>query len=183
MRLGIDFGTTRICVAAVDRGNYPVVTFEDTDGISRDWFPPLVAVRGGERLYGWQAWAAQFEPAWTVVRSIKRVLEDAGPYSNIEIGGRTWELVDVLAGMTGALRHALAENSSLRIRKCDKPRVMLGVPANANSNQRFLTVEAFQRGGFEVLGLLNEPSAASIEYGHRMRESQNIENLLVYDLR
>jgi molecular chaperone DnaK len=182
MRLGIDFGTTRIVVAAVDRGNYPVVSFEDEDGISREWFPPLVAVRGDERVYGWQAWAAQFEPGWTVVRSIKRILEDAGPYSQVEIGGRIWPLVDVLTGMTQALRNALIETSSVQVRATDSLRVMLGVPANANSNQRFLTVEAFQRGGFEVLGLLNEPSAASIEYGHRMRESHNLENLLVYDL-
>lgn len=182
MRLGIDFGTTRIVVAAVDRGNYPVVAFEDAEGVSRDWFPPLVAVRGDEIIFGWQAWAAQFESDWTVVRSIKRVLGDAGPYSQIELGGRTWPLVDVLAGMTHALRQALEETSSVQMRKGERPRVMLGVPANANSNQRFLTVEAFRRGGFEVLGLLNEPSAASIEYGHRMRESQNFENLLVYDL-
>ena len=32
MRLGIDFGTTRVVVAAADRGNYPVVTFEDDGG-------------------------------------------------------------------------------------------------------------------------------------------------------
>ena len=32
MRLGIDFGTTRIIVAFVDRGNYPVVSFDDPDG-------------------------------------------------------------------------------------------------------------------------------------------------------
>ena len=56
---------------------------------------------------------------------------------------------------------------------------MLGVPANANSNQRFLTVEAFRRAGFQVLGLLNEPSAAAIEFGH----SQKLDGrLLVYDL-
>jgi molecular chaperone DnaK (HSP70) len=182
MRLGIDFGTTRIVVAAVDRGNYPVVSFEDADGISRDWFPPLVAVRGEEMVYGWQAWAAQFEPDWTVVRSIKRLLEDAGPYSNVRIAGSEWLLLDVISGMTRALRQALTETSSIQVRPGSPLRVMLGVPANANSNQRFLTVEAFQRGGFEVLGLLNEPSAASIEYGHRMRESQNLENLLVYDL-
>lgn len=109
MRLGIDFGTTRIVVAAVDRGNYPVIAFEDEDGISREWFPPLVAVRGHERIYGWQAWAAQFEPGWTVVRSIKRILEHAGPYSNVEIGGCAWPLLDVLTEMTTALRQALAE--------------------------------------------------------------------------
>ena len=56
---------------------------------------------------------------------------------------------------------------------------MLGVPANANSNQRFLTVEAFRRAGFSVLGLLNEPSAASIEFGHRQKTTGRI---LVYDL-
>ena len=53
---------------------------------------------------------------------------------------------------------------------------MLGVPANANSNQRFLTVEPFQRAGFQVLGLLNEPSAASIEYGHRNRVGSKATN-------
>ncbi len=56
---------------------------------------------------------------------------------------------------------------------------MLGVPANANSNQRFLTVEAFRCAGFSVLGVLNEPSAASIEFGHRQRVAGRI---LVYDL-
>jgi Ethanolamine utilization protein EutJ (predicted chaperonin) len=60
---------------------------------------------------------------------------------------------------------------------------MLGVPAHANSNQRFLTVEAFRAAGFEVLGILNEPSAASIEFGHRQRQSKAIrETILVYDL-
>ena len=53
------------------------------------------------------------------------------------------------------------------------------MPANANSNQRFLTVEAFRRAGFSVLGLLNEPSAASIEFGHRQKTSGRI---VVYDL-
>ncbi len=60
---------------------------------------------------------------------------------------------------------------------------MLGVPAHANSNQRFLTVEAFRAAGFEVLGILNEPSAASIEFGHRQRQSKaSKETILVYDL-
>ena len=62
---------------------------------------------------------------------------------------------------------------------------MLGVPAHAHSNQRFLTVEAFRNAGFHVLGLLNEPSAASNEFGHRNRKASNTSNgsrILVYDL-
>src|SRR5438045_9667891 len=57
--------------------------------------------------------------------------------------------------------------------------VMLGVPANANGNQRFLTAEAFRCANFEVLGMLNEPSAASIEYIHKNKVTGL---LLVYDL-
>src|SRR5947209_13587422 len=56
---------------------------------------------------------------------------------------------------------------------------MLGVPANSNSNQRFLTAEMFRLAGFDVMGLLNEPSAASIEFGHKNRAAGMI---LVYDL-
>ena len=50
MRIGIDFGTTRVVVAAVDRGNFPLVNFETPDGEPRDWFPPVVAIRGEERF-------------------------------------------------------------------------------------------------------------------------------------
>ncbi len=57
--------------------------------------------------------------------------------------------------------------------------MMLGVPANANTNQRFLTVEAFRSAGCDVIGILNEPSAASIEFGHKTKISGVI---LVYDL-
>src|SRR3954452_9581951 len=77
MRLGIDFGTTRIVVAAVDRGNYPIVTFEDAEGTSREWYPPLIAIREGAVIYGWDAWNAQCEQGWHVIRSIKRTLEES----------------------------------------------------------------------------------------------------------
>ncbi len=85
MKLGIDFGTTRIVVASADRGNYPLVPFETPEG-AFEWFPPLAAIRGSERRFGWDAWNAQTEPGWTIIRSIKRYLEDAGPETLIEAG-------------------------------------------------------------------------------------------------
>ena len=182
MKLGIDFGTTRIVAAAADRGNYPVIAFEDAEGVAREWFPPVVASRDGERRYGWEAWAVQSEPGWTLVRSIKRLLEDAGPHTSVTIGDSDVPLLQVLEEMTRALRRALLESSALPGKDREPFEVMLGVPANANSNQRFLTVEPFQRAGFQVLGLLNEPSAASIEYGHRNRSAGENETVLVYDL-
>src|ERR1700722_13512751 len=174
MKLGIDFGTTRIVVAVVDRGNYPLVPFETTDGVF-DWFPPLIAVKGEERRFGWDAYATQGEPGWTIVRSLKRYLEDAGPQTQLDLGGTVVPLADLMSGLVGSLRQALLA----RFGEAEILEVVLGVPANANSNQRFLTVDAFRRAGFSVLGLLNEPSAASIEFGHRQRTAGRI---LVYDL-
>ncbi len=184
MKLGIDFGTTRIVVAFVDRGNYPVVVFEAPDGNSFEWFPPLVAVNGEERRYGWEAWAAQEEPGWTVVRSLKRGLDYAGPGTLVQIGDQKITMQDLLCELAMALHSSLLENSTLRAGRNESLDVMLGVPANANSNQRFLTAEAFRQAGFNVLGLLNEPSAASIEFGHHKRTSHQFSEkmrILVYD--
>lgn len=185
MRLGIDFGTTRVVVAAADRGNYPVVSFEDGDGEVRDWFPPLVAVRGDERCFGWQAYQKQSEAGWTLVRSIKRDLEDAGPESWIAINGREYLVLSLVTGLANALRDAILNQSSLSLKPTEPLEIMLGVPANAHSNQRYLTAEAFRRAGFTVLGMLNEPSAASIEFSHRHKADRKLgtaERVLVYDL-
>src|SRR5258706_12503049 len=170
VRVGIDFGTTRTVVAAVDRGNYPILPFEDAEGEKVEWFPSLVAVKGDQRLYGWQAWAYQQQPDWTVVRSLKRVLQDAGPNTILQLANQAIPLIQVLHEMAAALRSAMPS---------EKLEVMLGVPANANSNQRFMTVEAFRSAGCDVIGLLNEPSAASIKFGHKTKINGG---LLVYDL-
>ena len=186
MRLGIDFGSTRIVVSVADRGNYPVVQFEAPDGSTRDWFPPLVAARGSERRYGWDAWSLQADPDWTVIRSLKRLLPECGPATEVELGGTVVPLQTLLGELTANLRAALLEGSNapgLRAGKNGPLEAQLGVPANANTNQRFLTAEAFRWGGFETLGLLNEPSAASLEYSHQNPVDHDRERvLLVYDL-
>ena len=100
----------------------------------------------------------------------------------VSLGDSSVPMHQILEEMLLALKAALVEKSSLRIKAGEPLELMLGVPANANSNQRFLTVDPVQRAGFSVLGLLNEPSAASIEYGHRGRTEQSSERVLVYDL-
>ena len=54
MRLGIDFGTTRTVVAAVDDGRHPIAAFND-GGEFRDYIPGIAALRGGELIVGWEA--------------------------------------------------------------------------------------------------------------------------------
>jgi molecular chaperone DnaK (HSP70) len=185
MKLGIDFGTTRIVAAAVDRGNYPLVSFESPDGQTRDWYPPLVAMRGNERCFGWSAWAVRGDREWTVLRSLKRMLKRAGPTTELELGGRAMALMELTTELLAAFHRQLRQASTLSLDRGEPIEVMIGVPDNANSNQRFLTAEAFRAADFQVLGMLNEPSAASIEYGHREqahRKGYPRRSLLVYDL-
>jgi molecular chaperone DnaK (HSP70) len=185
MKLGIDFGTTRIVAATADRGNYPLVGFESPDGQSREWFPPLVAIRGHERRFGWSAWALQGDRSWIVLRSLKRLLRRAGPTTELDIAGRAVPVMELATELLSAFREQLRQASTLSLDRGEPLDVMIGVPANANSNQRFLTAEAFRAAGFHVLGMLNEPSAASVEFGHRQRaprKGQPRRLLLVYDL-
>ena len=184
MKLGIDFGTTRIVAAAGDRGNYPLVSFESPDGQPREWFPPLVAIRGDERRFGWSAWAVQGERGWTVLRSLKRLLNRAGPMTRLDLAGQSVPLMELATELLSAFRRQLRQGSTLSVDRGEPLEAMIGVPANANNNQRFLTAEAFRAAGFHVLGILNEPSAASVEFGHRERAERKgrpRRSLLVYD--
>src|ERR1700677_1831694 len=188
MRLGIDFGTTRVVVALVDRGNFPLVNFEAPDGLVHDWFPPVAAVNGDRRCYGWEAIAAQDDENWTVLRSLKRHLRSANPHTLVTVDDQQIPLRQLMAEMMIALKQQLLEHSNAGADSAgwrEKLEVMLGVPANASSNQRFLTEDAAQAAGFTVLGLLNEPSAAAIEFTHRNsaeRKSRVGSGLVVYDL-
>src|SRR5438067_13596517 len=180
MRLGIDFGTTHTVVAAVDRGNYPIVSFEHAD------FVPSLAAAGedGTLRFGAQAATVAHDPKWTVLRSFKRLLNDAGPESEVSAGPRTIKLVDLLASFFAHLRDELRLRSNARPREGEPLKAAVSVPANASSAQRILTVDAFRRAGFDVVSLLNEPSAAGFEYAHRFRETvtSKREYVLVYDL-
>ncbi len=185
MRIGIDFGTTRVVVAAVDRGNFPLVNFEAPDGQVYDWFPPVAAVKGDARLYGWEALATHGDEGWTILRSLKRALRGAGPHTEVHVAGQSLLLRLLMAEMMSALRTQLLEHSNLGATSGERLEAVLGVPANANSNQRYLTEEAAHKAGFLVLGLMNEPSAAAIEFAYRNRgERKNHADseLLVYDL-
>jgi len=169
----------------VDRGNFPLVNFEAPDGLVRDWFPPVAAVSGNKRIYGWEAVAAQEDENWTVLRSLKRYLRNAGPHTEVPVAGQRLPLRLLMAEMMAALKAQLVERSTLGADASEPLEIMLGVPASANSNQRFLTEEAAQEAGFIVLGLLNEPSAAAIEFAHRNsaeRKSRVGSGLVVYDL-
>lgn len=180
MRVGIDFGTTHTVVAAVDRGNYPVVSF---DGV--DTWPSLIAANAaGELRFGLDAAAVRHESGWSVLRSFKRLLTEAGPQTEVNLAGRNHRLADLLTHLLAQLKTDLQRRSNAGLAPGETIEAAISVPANASSAQRLLTLDSFVAAGFHVVALLNEPSAASLEYAHRYRSTITAkrEYVLIYDL-
>lgn len=163
MRMGIDFGTTRTVVAAVHDGRHPVAAF-DEGGAFREHVPGIAALCRGELLVGWAAADALASGGVEhAVRSIKRVVQTLGPDEPVP-GLPGWTVLELLTAFLVELRRALVDRSNLDI--AGPLEVMVSVPANASSRQRWVTLEAFRRAGFVPIGLINEPTAAAIEFAH-----------------
>ena len=185
MKLGIDFGTTRTLVAAHDRGNYPVLEFSTPEGEATDHVPTVSADVDGELVHGLAARAAA-ERGAPHLGSFKRLLGRFGPEHAVAIGRHELTLLELITAFLASLRVELLERSNLpkRLRRDARIECAVSVPANAHSSQRWATLEAFGRAGFEVKALVHEPSAAGVEFAHRHRGVLNKkrEHVAVYDL-
>ena len=100
------------------------------------------------------------------------------------LGGRSYRLSDLLTGFLAQLKSDLVRRSNVGLEPGERIEAAISVPANASSAQRFLTLDAFANAGFEVVALLNEPSAAGFEYAHRYRSTITAkrEYVVIYDL-
>lgn len=189
MKLGIDFGTTRTGVAIADRGNYPVVTFTTDQGDELDHYPTAIAERGGELVTGIDVGLGRARPpGTTVLRSFKRLLSDPNATldTSVVVGRSVFPLVELVAAFLRGLKRDLATCGNLPagFDPSGPVEAYVATPANAHSTQRLLTLEAFRRAGFVVKGMVNEPSAAGIEFAHRHARalSAKREKIAVFDL-
>ncbi len=194
-RVGIDLGTTNTVVALVDRGNYPVLPVS-VGGEARLSTPTLLSWRGDEVRLGWDALHVWGLPDWELFSSPKRWLGvpsppiPVGPAGSLDSehgknsGAR---MEDILRLFFRRLRDDILASPHVEadLGPDDEIEAMIGVPANANSLQRYRTLSAARQAGFRVLGLLHEPTAAAIEYAHRhpaFGRGKERRHVLVYDL-
>ena len=183
MRLGIDLGTTRTVVAAYDRGNFPVVGFMTADGDMQDHYPTVTAEVSGKLVHGLDAEAAERDGAASL-RSWKRILGQAKKDEPLVIGSVTVTPGELVTDFLLALGRDLRTRSNIASSVGDHIDAVVSVPANAHSTQRFTTLDAFRRAGYFVRSVINEPSAAGIEFAHRHKTALNSrrEHVVVYDL-
>lgn len=186
MRLGIDFGTTRTVVAVALEGRVGLASF-DVDGEFRDYLPGLMVWHKRRASFGWDAVAALEEDPQHILRSIKRLAAQAGPDGvAFSADGAEWTALDLISDYLSYVRTMLVERSNLSLSAGEPLEAFIAVPANANTQQRYLTMEAFRRAGFRVLRMLNEPTAAAIEFASRHKTALSDRSpkryVVIYDL-
>jgi molecular chaperone DnaK (HSP70) len=185
VRLGIDFGTTRTVIAAAHDGRHPVAAFDLGDAYGT-WLPGLAAWDGQQWSFGAEA-AAALRDGKPGLRSVKRAVSPLAPGDPVVVDGvRTTSALELAARFLGWVRTMLVTRGNLELAEDEPLDAMIAVPANASSRQRFLTLEAFRAAGFGVLGMVNEPTAAAIEFAHRNQRVLSPRSpkryLVVYDL-
>ena len=90
--------------------------------------------------------------------------------------GKTYSATDLSALVLGRLK----EDAETALGQ-DVDRAVITVPAYFGDAQRKATIDAGNAAGFQVLRIINEPTAATLAYGLNRAETAN-ETVLIYDL-
>jgi molecular chaperone DnaK len=188
--IGIDLGTTNACVAIYADGVARVIP---NGGYLTT--PSVIAfAASGRRLVGHPAKRqAITNPDHTIVamkRLIGRKFDGLeadpatahqaglveGPHGDVRVSLRdqSYSLPELNAMILQELRAAAEEQLKRPVTKA-----VVTVPAYFNDNQRQATRDAGLIAGLEVIGIINEPTAAALAYG---ASAQGERTVIVYDL-
>jgi molecular chaperone DnaK len=175
--VGIDLGTTYSAVAYIDDTGRPV-TLVNAEGDLVT--PSVVLFEGNQAVVGKEALKALSTEADHVAQCAKRELGERTFHKPLE--GRKYPPEALQAFVLNKLR----QDAGRQIGDCRK--VVITVPAYFDEVRRKATQDAGYMAGFEVLDIINEPTAAAIAHGflkgflNRQGESSAPRKLLVYDL-
>ena len=169
--LGIDLGTTFSAMAYVDRHGKPVI-LPNSEGQATT--PSVIHFYDREScVVGEEAVKMVVVDALNVVRFIKRSMGEAN--YTLEFFGKSYSPQELSAIILRKMRKDAEEALGFDVKDA-----VITVPAYFNSSQRGATNEAGLLAGFNVLSIINEPTAAAISYG--VERIGGDRNLLVYDL-
>jgi molecular chaperone DnaK len=173
--VGIDFGTTNSVVASWSPNGVEVLDL-DVDNLAGEWgelgfnriMPSVFAYEeSGNTKFGW---AAKRHPG-NRFEAIKRLFATQQEHATDGAGDAF--AVEELATMLFAEMKRAALVAGL-----DAQQAVITVPANSRGQARHRTKVCAGMGGFEVLMLLNEPTAAAMAYA---AQSPGDQQILVFD--
>jgi molecular chaperone DnaK len=167
--VGIDLGTTNSCVSVLEGGEPTVVANAEGSRTT----PSIVAfARNGEVLVGEVAKRQAVTNPDRTIRSVKR---EVGTNWSIDIDGKKYTPQEISARVLMKLKR----DSEAYLGETVTDAVIT-VPAYFNDAQRQATKEAGEIAGFNVLRIVNEPTAAALAYG--LDKGSKEQTVLVFDL-
>jgi len=174
---GIDLGTTYSCIARVDeKGNVEIIKNEEgkniTPSVVQFIAPTEIVV--GESAKG-EAVLAPESVVLYIKRSMAKKKEDP-EYFEKDFFGEIYKAEQVSALI---LKKLVADAEKMTGEKITD--VVITVPAYFGFDERQATENAGKIAGLNVLGIVNEPTAAAIAYGATSKKKED-KVILVYDL-
>ncbi|MBQ4144903.1 MAG: Hsp70 family protein [Thermoguttaceae bacterium] len=172
--IGIDLGTTFSAVARLDASG-TVSTLLNAEG---DRITPSVALfEGGQAIVGKEALKAISTEANSIALCAKRDMGSKVFHQAIENKQYPPEVIEAF------ILNKLRRDAEAQVGPVSK--VVITVPAYFDEVRRKATQDAGYMAGFEVLDIINEPTAAALAFGYQhgiLGENSTPENVLVYDL-
>lgn len=169
--IGIDLGTTMSAMAYVnDVGKPEIIPNSEGERLT----PSAVRIRGGERIVGRKAKNSAVADPENVFRFIKRYMSDPKHVFKDE-KGQQHRPEDFSALILKKLKQDAEKALGEEVKQA-----VITVPAYFQDLARQRTKQAGEIAGFEVLDIINEPTAAAIAYG--LKQTQENLTILVYDL-
>ncbi|MFG1949801.1 molecular chaperone DnaK [Micromonospora sp. NPDC048830] len=167
--VGIDLGTTNSCVSVLEGGEPTVITNAEGSRTT----PSIVAfARNGEVLVGEVAKRQAVTNPDRTIRSVKR---EIGTNWTVDIDGKKYTPQEISARTLMKLKRDAEAYLGEQITDA-----VITVPAYFNDGQRQATKEAGEIAGFNVLRIVNEPTAAALAYG--LDKGSKEQTVLVFDL-
>lgn len=166
--VGIDLGTTNSLIAALENGQPWVIPDDEGDLL----LPSYVGMSDAGQLLVGQSALRQYAAA--PERTVKSIKRQMGTDYTVTLGARDYSPQEISAIILRSLKHR-AES----VLEEEITQAVITVPAYFTDAQRQATKEAGEIAGFEVLQILNEPTAAALVFDVRTEEPENV---LVYDL-
>ncbi|MFI1196086.1 molecular chaperone DnaK [Micromonospora sp. NPDC020750] len=167
--VGIDLGTTNSCVSVLEGGEPAVIANAEGSRTT----PSIVAfARNGEVLVGEVAKRQAVTNPDRTIRSVKR---EVGTNWTVDIDGKKYTPQEISARTLMKLKRDAEAYLGEQISDA-----VITVPAYFNDSQRQATKEAGEIAGFNVLRIVNEPTAAALAYG--LDKGSKEQTVLVFDL-
>ena len=156
--LGIDLGTTNSAAAIYEGGRATVIPSAEGPTMAGKMFPSVVAfTKDGQLLIGEPAKRqATVNPEGTLFE-IKRKM---GTTYKANVFGKEYTPQQISAFILQKIKKDAETYLGGTMRKA-----VITVPAHFDDNQRQATKDAGEIAGFEVMRIINEPTAACLAYG------------------